>query len=118
MPDKELLLTDEERLKKLHSWASCISPDVEAEAIREWVTQLLSAQLAKDTKYYEAKIAELQTKELLPLPNEVKALIAEARKELIKEIEKNSAVEKLPYRDGGLSIRTIPEDTWQALNEG
>ena len=35
--------------------------------------------------------------------------------EIFEEIEKHMAIEKLPYRDGGYTIRIIPDDAWQAL---
>ena len=48
----------------------------------------------------------------------IKDTECQARVERIfKEIEKNSAIDKLPYRDGCEIIRTIPESTWQALKE-
>ncbi len=36
-------------------------------------------------------------------------------REIFEEIEKHSATEKLPYRDGGDTICTIPEESYQAL---
>lgn len=47
--------------------------------------------------------------------------IEEAKKQekerIIKDIEEHSAVEQLPLRDGGVMIRTIPEDYWQSLKK-
>ena len=41
----------------------------------------------------------------------------EEHQRIIKGVEEHSTVEQLPLRDGGVLIRTIPEDSWQSLKE-
>lgn len=42
----------------------------------------------------------------------------EERERIFKEIDDASAVEKLPFRDGGAEIRTIPDSKYQVLKGG
>ena len=41
----------------------------------------------------------------------------EEREGIFREIDKCSSLERLPYRDGGEGLRTIPESSYQALKE-
>ena len=43
--------------------------------------------------------------------------VKKEREGIFKELDDNSATYRLPYRDGGETIRTIPEDTYQALKD-
>jgi len=36
---------------------------------------------------------------------------------IFKEIEDNSAIDQMAYRDGGGLLRTIPEATWQVIKK-
>lgn len=49
--------------------------------------------------------------------NQILALVDARVEGIFKEIEENSATEKMAYRDGGYVIRTIPESTFQALKD-
>lgn len=37
------------------------------------------------------------------------------KRQIFEEIESHGATEKLPYRDGGDTIRIMPEETYKAL---
>ena len=112
----ERLLTDEEIeviSKKSISYGTTFHNIAKAQLARDmgWEDRTASIVQAKATAYYGEKLAEAIERLRTVKDAECQAKI----ERIIKEVEENSATEKMAYRDGGQIIRTIPDATWQVI---